>query len=58
MEIRIISAPPGEAPDHIRAAWIGLVLPIAVPGARYLPTVGVLSRPKSRFGADACPPAW
>ncbi len=31
--IRIIAAPPGEAPQHIREAWIGCVLPvIAVPG--------------------------
>ena len=31
--IRIIDTPPGEAPQHIREAWIGCVLPvIAVPG--------------------------
>jgi hypothetical protein len=27
--IRIVAAPPGEAPDHIRRAWIGLELPVA-----------------------------
>ena len=30
MDIRIISTPPGEAPEHVRAAWIGLTLPAAV----------------------------
>jgi hypothetical protein len=37
--------PPGEAPEHIRRAWVGLTLPLAraeiKPGA--LTTVGVLS---------------
>ena len=28
MKIRIISTPPGEAPEHIRQAWVGLVLPV------------------------------
>jgi hypothetical protein len=50
MDIRIASTPPGEAPEAIRAAWVGLVLPLAVPGARTIPTVGVLSRPKTQFG--------
>src|SRR5262245_17149701 len=27
--IRIIATPPGEAPEHIRAAWVGLALPLA-----------------------------
>ncbi|ULU26784.1 hypothetical protein [Dyella terrae] len=27
--IRIIAMPPGEAPERIRAAWIGIVLPLA-----------------------------
>jgi hypothetical protein len=26
-QIRIVKAPPGEAPQEIREAWIGLVLP-------------------------------
>ena len=50
MEIRIINIPPGEAPEHVRAAWIGVVLPLAAPGARSIETVGVLSRPKTRLG--------
>jgi hypothetical protein len=29
MEIRIVEVPPGEAPEHIRRAWVGLVLPLA-----------------------------
>ncbi len=50
MQIRIISTPPGEAPEHIRAAWTGVVLPAAVSGARSVETIGVLSRPKSQLG--------
>jgi hypothetical protein len=48
--IRIIRTPPGEAPEQVRAAWVGLVLPLAVCGARTMETVGVLSRPKTRLG--------
>ncbi len=29
MEVRVIAVPPGEAPEHIRRAWLGLVLPLA-----------------------------
>ena len=50
MDIRIISTPPGEAPEHVRAAWIGLTLPAIVSGPRTIETVGVLSRPKTWFG--------
>ena len=28
MEIRIISTPPGAAPEEIRRAWIGITLPV------------------------------
>ena len=28
MHIRIKSTPPGEAPEHVRQAWVGLVLPV------------------------------
>jgi hypothetical protein len=28
-EIRIIDVPPGEAPEEVRRAWVGLVLPLA-----------------------------
>ena len=47
MKIQIVSTPPGDAPEHVRAAWIGLVLPITVAGPRFVETVGVLSRPKT-----------
>lgn len=44
--IRIIAAVPGEAPEEVRRAWTGLVLP-ALPGSEGLlhrgPTTGVLS---------------
>jgi len=29
MQIRIVKRPLGEAPEHIRDAWIGLLLPVA-----------------------------
>ncbi len=29
MNVRIIAAPPGEAPEEVRQAWIGLELPLA-----------------------------
>jgi hypothetical protein len=50
MHIRIISTPPGEAPEQVRAAWIGLTLPLLVAGAHVTETVGVLSGPTTRFG--------
>src|SRR5262245_44234252 len=52
MEIRIIGTPDGEAPEEVRRAWIGLVLPVA-PGfekRRFAFTSGVLSRPQSLAG--------
>ena len=50
MHVRIISTPPGEAPEQVRAAWIGLVLPLVVSGPHTTETVGVLSGPTTRFG--------
>jgi hypothetical protein len=43
--IRIIAPPPGEAPEHIRAAWVGLELPLmgGATGPRTLSAAGVLS---------------
>jgi hypothetical protein len=43
--IRIIASPPGEAPAHIRAAWVGLELPLMEgwTGPRILYAAGVLS---------------
>jgi hypothetical protein len=44
--VRIIDVPPGEAPDYVRKAWIGLELPLA-PGQRgpaHKATQGVVSR--------------
>ncbi len=29
MRVRIVAVPPGEAPEAIRRAWVGLVLPLA-----------------------------
>jgi hypothetical protein len=43
--IRIIATPPGEAPENIRRAWIGLELPLlrGENQPRVLDTMGVLS---------------
>jgi hypothetical protein len=48
MEIRITGVPPGEAPEWVRRAWVGLVLPLAPgeDGARTLSTGGVLTGPR------------
>ena len=44
MQIRITITPPGEAPENVRKAWVGLVLPSL--GCSIVPMVGVLSGPK------------
>ena len=52
MKIRIKSIPPGEAPEDVRRAWIGLELPVPprFAGRTRGLGVGVLSGPKSWFG--------
>ena len=47
--IKIISIPAGEAPPHIREAWVGLVLPLAEPEMRRIRSAGVLNGPGSYF---------
>ena len=44
--LRIVATPPGEAPEEIRAAWVGLALPLRKNYSKpvALPTVGVLSQ--------------
>ena len=44
-QIRIVRVPPGEAPEHIRRVWVGLVLPLASghSSAFEVDTCGVLS---------------
>jgi hypothetical protein len=47
--IRIISVPPGEAPDWVREAWVGVVLPLPAGrlGTRSTrPVAGVLTGPR------------
>lgn len=53
MKIRIISTPPGEAPEYIRKAWIGLEIPIPpqFEGRRRGLGFGVLSGPKTKLGS-------
>ncbi len=46
--VKIIATPPGEAPQHIREAWVGLVLPLAIPSVRNALIVGgVLTGPRN-----------
>ena len=48
--VKIVRAPAGEAPVWVREAWVGTVLPLKEAGLRTLPSVGVLSGPKSQLG--------
>lgn len=52
MEIRIVDVPPGEAPEAIRRAWVGLILPLAPgeTGLREMTGAGVLTGPRSLLG--------
>lgn len=46
--IRIVEVPSGEAPEEVRRAWVGLILPLAQgeTGPRTLHTGGVLTGPR------------
>ena len=48
--IRILRPPIGEAPLWVREAWVGLELPLADYRRVTIPTVGVLSGPKTALG--------
>ncbi len=49
--IRIIAAPPGEAPLWVRQKWVGLDLPVArYSGRSRFLGLGVLSMPRSWLG--------
>jgi hypothetical protein len=48
--VKIIAIPPGDAPENVRAAWVGLTLPLAKPGVRTIPTMSVLACPKTWLG--------
>jgi hypothetical protein len=49
MKVRIIKRPSGEAPENIRDAWIGLVLPVRpqFPHAVIVRSFGVLTGPRN-----------
>ncbi len=51
--VRIITTPQGEAPQWVREAWVGLVLPLSVSGYSAA-GLGVLSRERS-FGGYMVP---
>lgn len=48
--VKIVRPPSGEAPQWVREAWVGLVLPLKEAGLRTAPSIGVLSGPKSALG--------
>lgn len=48
--VRIVRPPSGEAPLWVREAWVGLTLPLKEASLRTLPSIGVLSGPKSSLG--------
>jgi hypothetical protein len=50
--VRIIATPPGEAPEEVRRAWVGLELPLAAgeTGPRTLPIGGVFTGPRTFLG--------
>lgn len=52
MRVRIVDVPPGEAPEEVRRAWVGLNLPIAdaYPEPVSVPSYGVLTGPKTWLG--------
>lgn len=41
--VRIVKPPRGEAPEWVRSAWVGCVLPLAYPRKHSWVTYGVLS---------------
>jgi hypothetical protein len=49
MYVRIISTPPGEAPEEVRRAWVGLSLPVLDEDSRPRTwrTIGVVAGPKT-----------
>ena len=49
MKIRIHDIPPGEAPEDVRKAWVGLELPTKG-GISVFQTAQVISGPKSPLG--------
>ena len=56
--IRIVGIPPGEAPEEIRRAWIGLILPLMHGGyglRNSWASFGVLTGPKSCLGLLVMP---
>jgi hypothetical protein len=52
MHIRITRTPPGEAPEHVRRAWIGLEMPVheRFAGQQRRLGVGVLTGPGTWLG--------
>lgn len=53
--IRIIKTPDGEAPEHIREAWIGCELP-CMPVAGYYSITGILTKTSKKAQYGFCVP--
>ena len=49
MHVTIIGRAAGEAPEWVRDAWIGLQLPLLIPGEREWRSIGVLTGPTGYF---------
>jgi hypothetical protein len=49
--VKIVRPPVGEAPVWVREAWVGLVVPLKEPSLTTIPSVGVLSGPKSALAS-------
>ena len=49
-QVKIVRAPRGEAPDWVREAWVGLVLPLKESRLTTVTTSGVLSGSRSAMG--------
>ncbi len=49
--IKIVSVPPGEAPENVRADWVGITLPVKRCNATDVRTLGVMSGPKNNVVA-------
>lgn len=51
-KVRIISIPPGEAPEEIRKEWIGVIMPLS----ELQPTQEELVRSTKGISGDTTPP--
>jgi hypothetical protein len=48
--VKIVRLPVGEAPEWVRAAWVGMTLPLVRSDLIEVSTVGVMTGPTTRLG--------